>query len=325
MQPIGLIVGHGFTKAVQHHTARTVVFPSIAAPAAPADYDALSGGRRAIVALDGDRGDWLVGADAATFGGARAVATLDRSRYRSPAFVALARHALAQVASGPGPLRILSGMPAAWFADGAARADLEAALIEAAAPWGDAVITVAPEAAGVFYSHVFEPGGLNLTRTAGEAGVIDLGFRDANVARFADGRYVDGASIAGGTVEAMKEIRRLIAGAYGLELSLADVDAAVRAGGVWVEGQYRPLPDGAAPALRRGVGAIVAAGRSLWPNGGRSLRALLIAGGGAALIGEALRESFPHATIISGAQLAGARGFAAAAAAQITAAARRAA
>lgn len=323
MQPIGLIVGHGFTKAVNHYPNRTVVFPSIAAPAAPADYDALSGGRRAIVALGGE--SWLVGADATTFGGARAVATLDRSRYQTPAFVALARHALAQVVTGPGPLRILSGMPAAWFADGAARADLEAALIEAAAPWGDAVITLAPEAAGVFYDFVFETGNLNPHRTAGEVGVIDLGYRDANVARFADGRYVEGASIAGGTVEANKEIRRLIAGAYGLELSLADVDAAVRAGGVCVDGAARPLPEGTPAALRRGVGAIVAAGRSLWPNGGRSLRALLLAGGGAVLLSEALRESFPHAQLISGAQLAGARGFAAAAAAQLAAAARRAA
>lgn len=323
MQPIGLIVGHGYTKAVNHHTARAVVFPSVAAPAAPSDFDAITGGRRAIVNL-GQHGDWLIGQDAITFGGARAVATLDRSRYQTPAFVALARHALAQVALSHGPgLRIVSGMPAAWFADKQARQELEAALLDAAAPWGDTVVTVAPEAAGVFYSHVFEPSGLNVSRTAGEAGVIDLGYRDANVARFSEGRYVDGTSIAGGMAESLKEIRRLVAAEYGIELSLADVDATVRAGCVWIEGEQCPLPDGSKAAIRRGVGAIVAAGRSLWPNGGKGLRTLLIAGGGAELIGEELLNYWPHALVVQSPQLAGARGFAAAAAAQLVA--RRAA
>lgn len=315
MRAIGMIIGHGYGKAVCG--ARESVFPAVAAQAVAGDFETMLGSGARAVRLNG-AGEWIVGQDALTFAPGRLVSILDRSRYTSPSFVALARHALAQViGDAPGPLHIVTGMPAAWFADKAARADIETAMLAAAEPWGaGSRVKVAPEPAGVYYAHVFSGGQLDPARTQGAVGVVDAGYRDIGVALFVDGRYVGGESVPGGAVEALKQIKRLIAQTYHLELSLHEVDAAVRAGLI-VDGQRRPLPDGSAEALAGGLGPALAVGRSLWPNGGRSLRALVLGGGGAHALGEGLAKEFAQLTTLDSPQLAGAVGFAAAAAAQI--------
>ena len=110
-----------------------------------------------------------MGAEAQTFARERVVAILDKQRYADPSFVALARAALKAVA----PERIeviMTGMPTAWFADKAAQEHLRLALAHAAALWGTPSITIAPEAAGVYYRYVFETGRLDLQRTRGRGG-----------------------------------------------------------------------------------------------------------------------------------------------------------
>ncbi len=312
MRPIGLIVGHGYAKAVSDTAAITL--PAVAAQATASDFETQLGAGRSAVSLNG-KGEWIVGDDALVFAPGRAVSILDRSRYRSPAFLALARAALQRVADAPGPLRILTGMPSAWFADVAARQALADAVRAAALPIGEAAVTVAPEAAGVYYAWLFEAGRLDQARLQQTVGVIDAGYRDVNVAWFSGGRYVAGESVAGGTVEALREIKRLIAATYGQELSLHEVDAAQRAGGLLVEGARCPLPDGARAALARGLGPVVAAGRSLWPNGGGGLQAVILGGGGAAHLAEGLGREFAQLCPLPLPQLAGARGFKAMAAA----------
>lgn len=313
MQNVGLLVGHGFTKAVCG--GRCAVFPSIAAPAAASDFDTALGAARRVVELE-EGGNWLVGRDALDFAPGRLVSILDRARYRSPAFVALARAAIGHVVPELGPLRLMTGMPAAWFPDKTARSELEAAILEAARPWGEAIVSVAPEPASIFYSYVFESGSLDIARTKGAVGVVDCGYRDVGVALFNDGRYISGESIPGGTVEALREIKRLVAQSYGLELSLHEVDGAVRSNEVVVDGLVAPMPEGTASALLRALETVTATGRSLWPNGGRGLRTLLLGGGGAYHLAAPLQQRFPQLVTLDGPQVAGARGFAAAAAVQ---------
>lgn len=312
MLSIGLQIGHGHVKVAT--AGRSVVFPAVAAPAPVAEFAGL-GAARQIVHLD--LSTWLVGRDALDFAPGRLVSILDRSRYRSASFVALARHALAQVAPvDAGPFAVMTGCPAAWFSDVRTRCDLEAAIIEAAAPWGRASVAVVPEPAGPFYGYVFASGQLDVSRTRGSVGVVDCGYRDINLAWFSDGRYVSGESVPGGMAEGLKEAKRLISAAFGLELSLHEIDEAVREGVVIVEGQPRALPAGVDQALVGGLDSLIAAGRSLWPNGGRGLRSLLLAGGGAVVLGAALKKVWPAALVLPEPQMAGARGFAAAAAAQ---------
>lgn len=76
-----------------------------------------------------------------------------------------------------------------------------------------------------------------------------------------------------------------------------------------MEGERRALPSGSAEALHKGLETVTATGRSLWPNGGRGLDALIVGGGGAHVLAEPLRRAFPHAIVLNQPQLAGARGF----------------
>jgi hypothetical protein len=331
MRSVGLIIGHGYAKAVSG--GRIARFPAVAAFARETGYESTIGHGPAAIQLN-DLGEWIVGEEALTFAPQRLVSILDRTRYKSPSFIALARQALVQVVPDSCSLSIMTGMPAAWYADRAAHAALEAAVRTAAAPWGEVVVRIAPEAAGVYYAYVFETGMLNRARVQGAIGVIDAGYRDINVAYFKDGRYVAGESVAGGIVDGLRQIKRLIADAYSLELALHEVDTAVRANGVHVAGVRRPLPASSLEALHAGLDPIIATGRSLWPNGGKTLDALVLGGGGAVLLGPAIRAVFAQTVVpfadlsetqtsddvqerIARAdpQMVGARGFAAAAAA----------
>ncbi len=136
---IGLIVGHGYTKI--QGPGGTACFPSVAALAPTHDghlVDAPLGvPRTTVIALD-DGSEWIAGAVALTTAPNRLVSILDRARYGSPSFVALAREALRQVLPGPAALRVRTGMPSAWFADASARQQLADAVATAARPWGQA-------------------------------------------------------------------------------------------------------------------------------------------------------------------------------------------
>ena len=139
---IGLIVGHGYTKI--QGPGGTACFPSVAALAPTHDGHlvdvSLGAPRTTVVTLD-DGSAWIAGAVALSTAPNRLVSILDRARYASPSFVALAREALRQVLPGPTPMRVLTGMPAAWFADAAARQQLADAVVQAARPWGLATVT----------------------------------------------------------------------------------------------------------------------------------------------------------------------------------------
>ena len=293
MSAVGLIIGNGYAKA--WCDGRQTRFPAVAAPWSPTSYASVTGGGPVPITVEG-AGAWLVGEEAQTFARERVVSILDKSRYSDPSFVALARAALQHVA--PSQVEtILTGMPAAWFADRAAQAALHEAIARAAAPWGTPSITIAPEAAGVYYAYVFENGRLNLERTRGAVGVIDAGYRDVNVALFDRGRYVASESIPGGAVAALRSIKRLIAATYGLELSEIEVDAAVRDGSVRVGGQLQPLPRSAADELLKGVSAVEGVARSLWPSGGAALDVVVLGGGGAVTLGPALSVAFPQLVV----------------------------
>jgi hypothetical protein len=86
---------------------------------------------------------------------------------------------------------------------------------------------------------------------------------------------------------------------------------------VAIDGERRPLPDGSGEALLKGLGSVVGLGRTLWPNGGRTLDALILGGGGATMLGPALIKEWKQAICLDDPQLSGARGFAAIAAAEL--------
>lgn len=177
---------------------------------------------------------------------------------------------------------------------------------------------------------------MDAKRTKGVVGVIDIGYRDTNVALFNNGRYAGGRSIPGGMIAALREIKRLVSRVYGLEMSEHEIDAAVQRGSIHIAGEDYPLPQGTNEELHKGLSGILGAARSIWPSGGKTLEAVVLGGGGATSFGASLRQAFPQlvvpyapplrrltdedmSTTIMHAdpQMAGARGFAAAASAML--------
>lgn len=308
VKAVGLIVGHGFTKA--YAAAGTAVFPSVAAMATASDFETTLGAGMKSVDLKDD-GRWIVGNDAVTFAPNRIVTILDRSRYASPSFIALARAALAAVVPDRSDaLSVFTGIPSAWFSDKAAVAALVKAVEAAAAPWYSCEVKVAPESAGVFYAHAFAGKDTPVqSQMEGDVGVIDIGYRDANVALFSNGRFVSGDSIPGGMVETMREVKRIIAASFQLELSLHEVDEAVRTGVVRKDGVTAVLPSEVKAVLARNLVPVISAGRSAWANGGRTFRAIVVGGGGGSVFFDAIKAEYPQAVLMDAPQLAGAKGF----------------
>lgn len=313
MFAVGLIVGHGYVKV--EAASRGAVFPAAAALARAVEFESRVGAGRSVVDLNG-HGAWLVGQDALVYAPGQVVSILDRSRYSHPAFLALARAGLQEVGAA-GKIRAFTGMPPAWFRDETARGQLADAIKAAAAPLGEAIVTVAPEVAGVFYDYCFEGGTLNQQRKASVVGVLDFGYRDVGVGYFHHGRYIAGDSVPGGSAPALREIKRLIAAEYGLELALHEVDQAVIEGTVRMAGHDYPLPAGTAEALAAGLEPALALGRSMWPNGGAGLDALVLGGGGAEGNAQGVAAAFamingrpgPAVDLRESPQEAGVRGF----------------
>lgn len=303
MIPIGLIIGKGFVKAASPST--TVVFPAVAAMTLPGEYQTAAA--RTLVDLNG-AGEWVVGDDALALAPGRLVAPVDRGRYGEPAFLALARVALRQVAPAQGPLRVLTSIPSGWWHDESARGQLAAAVAQAATPPARAQVTVVPEAAEVYYRYVIDGGRIDPERMAGRVGIVNAGYGDINIGHFVSGKHQASDSVPGGAVVTLRQVRGLIAAAYGVNLPLPEVDAAVRAGGLRVDGQWQPLPPGSAEALISNLDAALSLGRSLWPEGGRTLDAIVLGGGHAPVLAAALaaRVSVP-VVALENAQVAGAQ------------------
>lgn len=307
---VGLIVGKGFTKAYSDqrmHRTRSIGAEMLEAATTRHDTGLGEGGL-ATVDLNG-RGTWVVGEEAVTFYRERAVEMRDEGRYREPFFVALARHALSKVlpppSATPHGIAIQSGLPTDWWAKETLRAELEAALRVAAAPWGDVAVSLAPEMTGVYYGWLFEhPQRLDAERAQQEVGVIDWGFRDVNIGLYKGGKYIGGKSTPGGMMAAIEVIRGLIASAYGVTLKPSEVDAALRTGTVVVNGADRPLPAGTYKALTGSISAVMAAADDVWTDRRSQLRAVILGGGGIAYTGYELYRRLPHQARLVGLDLA---------------------
>ena len=300
MDTIGLIIGNGYGKGWSIG-GRKCRFPAVAAPISEAGYETDAGGPQ-IVQLAQPKGSWLVGDDAQTYERHRLVSILDSSRYQHPSFQAMTTYALIQLDPAHGPLVIMTGMPSAWFDMGPVRSEQEQALQEAAAPWGQAEVIIKREITGVFYAYAFENGRPDPKRTQQRVGVIDIGYRDTNVALFEGGKHIHSRSVPGGMVAAYLDIGRLIARRYSLELNEHQVDAVMQQGAVQMGGRSQPLPQGSEEALLKGADTALSVGRSMWPAGGRTLDVLVVGGGGAVALGPRIRAEFPQ-TVVAGGDL----------------------
>ncbi len=306
-------IGHGYVKYIiidaQGVELAPIVFPAQIARASAAVAGALASAPTVVIGDDA----WWTGDDAA-LGAPRTM--LAQDRLADPVFIpALVAGALERFGrlNGAASGACVTGLPATWSED-LPMAQALGARLRAGGVY-DRVRVIA-EPLGLAYAAALDNHGQVAGDRAildGRVGVVDLGHLTVDVAELlrlavARGSY-DTWQL--GTAGPLRQIRAQLGAATERELSLAETDRAVRAGGVRVAGRLQELPDGwDRPLIERGE-EVVARLREQWGRGG-SLDAILVGGGGAELpqLAEAIRRAYPHAVVVDRPQTAIARGYA---------------
>jgi plasmid segregation protein ParM len=184
--------------------------------------------------------------------------------------------------------------------------------------FGPDQIEVIAEPVGVLYNELLTARGEMVgddLLAEGRVGVVELGHLTVDVAEVLGRRPVAGALDTWelGTVRPLTSIRAALASKR--ELTLHQLDQAVRDGGIRLRGQFFALADLLGPnwdaPLRTNGRDIVARLVERWGKGNH-LDAVLVGGGGAALpqITQVIQERFPQARIVNDPQMAVARGYA---------------
>lgn len=307
-------IGHGYVKYViideRGRELPPAVFPAQIARASAAVAGALAEAPQIQIADD----TWWTGDDA-QLGAPLTMLAQDRltDPVFIPALVAGAADRLGRL-NGAATGMCVSGLPATWSEDVEKAAALGARLREGY-PCYDKIRVIA-EPLGLAYAASLDNDGQIVgdpAISAGRVGVVDLGHLTVDVAELLKlavvKRSYDTWQL--GTAGPLRAIRAQLGAATERELSLAETDQAVRAGGVRVAGRLQPLPSSwDRPLIERGE-EIVAHLRERWGRGGQ-FDTILIGGGGAELphLVETIRRSFPHAQTVADPQIAIARGYA---------------
>lgn len=310
----GVNVGHGFTKYLvnlPNGEEQAVVFPSLLAPA----LQQLTGALAQIDSVEVAGGHWWIGADA-LLGQHRTA--LSQDRLTDPVFIpAMVRAALKQLGVNGQPGQAVSGLPASWATD-QAKAEALAERLRVAAPdtYRGGKIKIINEPLAVIYAMALDAAGVVVddeTLSRGRVAVVDLGHYTVDVV-VVNALRPEPASLATyelGTAEPLSRIRALINGRYELDLSLFQVDQAVRDQRVKVAGHFEALPAGWEQELARNGEQIAARLTEEWKRGS-SIDRILIAGGGSELapLASSIANRFRQAVIVPEGQLAIARGYA---------------
>lgn len=306
-------IGHGYVKYVIIDQAGQelppIVFPAQVARAAAAAEGALASAPQ--VALGG--ATWWTGDDALL---GAPLTMLAQDRLIHPTFIpALVAGALERCGrlNGSAHGACVTGLPATWSED-VQKAQALGARLRSAYPYDQ--IRVIAEPLGLAYAAALDNHGQvagDAAITAGRVGVIDLGHLTVDVAELLKLAVVRGSYDTWqlGTAGPLRTIRAQLGAATERELSLAETDQVVRAGGVRVAGQLQALPAGwDRPLIERGE-EVVSRLRERWGRGGH-LDLILVGGGGAEVpqLADAIRAAFPHAAVVDRPQTAIARGYA---------------
>jgi PRTRC genetic system protein D len=311
---VGLDVGYSATKAVAGE--RRVTFASAVGTPDKARFTLHESG--ALVLLQPDHVAVGEGAVAQSRFLQRRE---DRHWTEGAEWYALALAALTELTTAPHvALRIVTGLPVAFYADRATVRDRllgEHRAQREGRPAQRFEVTdcrVIPQPFGALLAATLDDRG-RITEHAlatGAVGVIDVGGKTTNllsVNRLAEINR-ETASVNVGAWDAVRAVQAELADRYpGLEdLRPHQVAEAVQARAIRYYGQALDLTRMLAEVLEPLAGQVVAEASQLW-NGGATLDAILVSGGGALLLGDLIRRHFRHARMVAEPVFANALGF----------------
>lgn len=313
MLAIGVNPGYGnFKMVVNDGTAneRSIVFPSIVAKAQRQVAGAID--KIPVVQID-DQGFW-VGEDA-LIGDHRT--NISMARLNDQYFIpALVRAGLERLNIPREPSVAVTGLPAGWADDIELAKNLGALLrVAAAHTFSGAKIRVVSEPLGVLYSQAINHAGVRVQSelTTGRVLIVDIGHYTVNAVIVKNQRPEPASSYSfdSGTSTFLGRIGQVIFAAYGMQLSLFEVDQAIRNRGLLVSGEFQPLPAKVQLILAE-AGTKIAAHLVEMLRGGTDIQKVLIAGGGAELqaLTDPIVDKFKQSLVLPNPQLAVATGMA---------------
>lgn len=311
-------IGYSHTKGATD--GRRTLFPSVWGEVQHSHLELDLASRNGYLQVETDDGAWFIG-DAAIEQSGLQSRRQDRGWIDTPEYRALLLTAVTELsASTCISIQLVTGLPVAYFADRAnlvrwlrAAHQVRRAGRRRAQRVEIADVVVLPQGlAAVLSEALDERGRIRPGPVAeGMVGLLDIGGHTVNVATFSQLREIarQTASIDAGMWGSLVEIGKRINAAFpGQELRGHDVVEAVRRGTIRHYGEERDISGIARDVLKPFARKIVDEASQIWGSAAR-LDALLIAGGGAEVVGTALAAEYPHARVVSNPQWANVEGY----------------
>lgn len=310
-------VGYFQTKAATD--GRRAILLSILGEVQQAHLDLALAERNGYVQIETDDGAWLVGEDALEQSGLR-TRRQDRGWIETPEYRALFLAAITELTQATSvAIQLVTGLPVAYFADrdilkerlagvhSVKRIGQRAQRIEI----GD-VVVLPQGLAAVLAEALDDRGKIRPGPVAeGMVGLVDVGGHTVNVATFKNLREIarQTASIDAGMWGPLAEIGKRINAAYpGQELRGHEIAEAIKRGTIRHYGEERDISGIAEDVLRPFARQIIGEASAVWGSAAR-LDVLLVAGGGAEIVGPALIAEYPHARVVDDPQWANCNGY----------------
>ena len=215
-----------------------------------------------------------------------------------------------------GRLKVVTGLPVDFFDDRSAVVESFEGIyrITATEQMEIAVesVVVAPQPFGSLFRELLNENGkiANSDVEKGRVGVIDIGTYTTDFVVADKLRYVQrlSGSVSIGWSKVVNQVQQALADQYMLELTPYEVDQAIQEKSVRVRGETVSLESLITPATTDIKTAIIARARDLW-GAGVNLDMVLVSGGGAPHLYDAIRQVYPHARLVTNAFWANAEGF----------------
>lgn len=312
-------VGYSHTKSATDD--RRAIFPSVLGEVQHAHVDLALAERNGYMQVETEDGQWFVGEAAIEQSGLK-TRRQDRGWIETPEYRALLLTGITELTMATGiTVELVTGLPVAYFAD---RGILKAGLMEkvhnvrrAGRKRGQRIeftdVVILPQGLAAVLSEALDDKGKIRPGPVSEGmvGLVDVGGHTVNVATFKELREIaiQTASIDAGMWGPLTEIGKRVNAAYpGQELRGHEIAEAVKRGTIRHYGEDRDISGIAQDVLRPFARQILGEASQVWGNAAR-LDVLLIAGGGAEIVGPALLAEYPHARLVENPQWANCQGY----------------
>lgn len=311
-------VGYSHTKSATD--GRRAMFESILGEVQQAHMDSNLAERNGYIQVQTDNGEWFVGQAAIEQSGLQ-TRRQDRDWIKTPEYKALLLTAITELTGAKGvTVELVTGLPVAYFAD---RGVLKERLLgvhavkRASRKYNQRVeitdMVVLPQGlAAVLAEALNEKGVIKPGPVAtGMVGLVDIGGHTVNVATFKELREIarQTLSLDAGMWGSLTEIGKRINAAYpGLNLQGHEIAEAVIKGTIRYKGDEHDISGIARTVLDGFARQILGAASQVWGDAVR-LDVLLVAGGGAEIVGPALLTYHPKTRVVENPQWANCRGY----------------